>query len=218
MAVEPSRPLLSQQALVAAVVGTAWVALTDGAPSRAHVVQSATGDGSGKSAPVSLLPVTSSVEHPPAQGSGGCTVPAAATRPAFCVHVDQARGMTDVRVASAKAEKSTADGTWQVEVTLSPADRTRFAALTGSLADAPAPRSGFAIIIDGKLWGNSLVTSSITGGRLDIVGAHVGDRTGATAYDLARRLDPAGEWPPLGSLPRTVSEASAVRGGRRRSG
>ncbi|MFJ8035838.1 SecDF P1 head subdomain-containing protein [Streptomyces sp. NPDC096032] len=98
--------------------------------------------------------------------------------------------MTDVRVASAKAEKSTADGTWQVEVTLSPADRTRFAALTSSLAEAPAARNGFAVIIDGKLRGNPFVTSSITGGRLDIVGAHVGDLTGATAHDLARLLDP----------------------------
>ncbi|WP_432018743.1 hypothetical protein [Streptomyces sp. 1222.5] len=40
------------------------------------MVQAATGDGSGKAAPVSLLPVTSSVEHPWAQGSGGYTVPA----------------------------------------------------------------------------------------------------------------------------------------------
>ncbi|MGY4966042.1 hypothetical protein [Streptomyces sp. 900105245] len=62
--------------VAAAVVGTAWVALADRAPSRAHVVQAATGDGSDKAAPVSLLPVTSSVEHPWAQGSGGYTVPA----------------------------------------------------------------------------------------------------------------------------------------------
>ncbi|MEU4038884.1 SecDF P1 head subdomain-containing protein [Streptomyces collinus] len=161
-----------------------------GASPRAHVVQPATGDGTGKAAPIALLPVTSSVEHACSEGSGGYTVPATATRPAFCVHADRARGMTDVRVASAKAEKSTADGTWQVEVTLGPADRTRFAALTGSLADAPAPRNGFAIVIDGKLWGNPFVTSSITGGRLDVVGAHVGDLTDATAHDLARRLDP----------------------------
>jgi hypothetical protein len=176
--------------VAAAVVATAWAAVADGAPPRAHVVQPATGDGTGKAAPVSLLPVTSSVEHACAQGSGGYTVPATATRPAFCVHADRARGMTDVRVASAKAEKSTADGTWQVEVTLSPADRTRFAALTGSLAHAPAPRNGFAVVIDGKLWGNPFVTSSITGGRLDIVGPHVGDLTDATAHDLARRLAP----------------------------
>ncbi|WP_369254178.1 hypothetical protein [Streptomyces sp. R35] len=128
-------------------------------------------------------------EHACTQGSGGYTVHASAAHPAFCIRADRARGMTDVRVTSAKAEKSTIDGTWQVEVTLSPADRTRFAALTGSIAAAPSPRNGFAIVIDGKLWGNPYVTSSITGGRLEIVGAFVGDLTSATAHDLALRLD-----------------------------
>ncbi|MFG2267259.1 hypothetical protein [Streptomyces sp. NPDC048720] len=176
--------------VAAALVTTAWVAAADNAPSRAHVVQPAAGDGTGKVTPISLLPVTSSVEHACPEGSGGYTEPATATQPASCVHADRARGMTDVRVASAKAEKSTADGTWQVEVTLGPVDRTRFAALTGSLASAPLPRNEFAIIIDGELWGTPYVASAITGGRFEIVGAHVGDLTGATAHDLARRLDP----------------------------
>ncbi|MFF7981956.1 hypothetical protein ACFZDK_22980 [Streptomyces sp. NPDC007901] len=176
-----------------AVVATAWVAVADGATPRAHVVQPAAGGGtgnSGKAAPVSLLPVTSSMEHACTRGSGGYTVRATATQPAFCVRVDQARGMTDVHVTSAKAEKSVTDGTWQVEVTLSPTDRTRFAALTGSIAAAPAPRNEFAIVIDGKLRGRPYVTSSITGGRFEVVGAYVGDLTSATAHDLAQRLDP----------------------------
>ncbi|GGN63032.1 hypothetical protein GCM10011579_030840 [Streptomyces albiflavescens] len=176
----------------AAVVATAWVAIADGATQHAHVVQPAAG-GAGnteKAALISILPVTSSTEHACTRGGGGYTVHASATHPAFCVHADRARGMTDVRVTSAKAEKSTIDGTWQVEVTLSPADRTRFATLTGSIAAAPSPRNGFAIVIDGKLWGNPFVTSSITGGRLEIVGAFVGDLTSASAHDLALRLDP----------------------------
>ncbi|MFC7259366.1 SecDF P1 head subdomain-containing protein [Streptomyces lutosisoli] len=175
----------------AAVVATAWVAVADGATQHAHVVQPAAG-GTGnteKAALISILPVTSSTEHACTHGSGGYTVHASATHPAFCIRADRARGMTDVRVTSAKAEKSTIDGTWQVEVTLSSADRTRFAALTGSIAAAPSPRNGFAIVIDGKLWGNPYVTSSITGGRLEIVGAFVGDLTSATAHDLALRLD-----------------------------
>ncbi|MEU6087544.1 hypothetical protein ABZ865_12170 [Streptomyces sp. NPDC047085] len=179
--------------VAAAVVATAWVVVADGATPRAHVVQPAAGGGTGntgKAALISLLPVTSSMEHACTHGSGGYTVHATATYPAFCVHADRARGMTDVRVTSAKAEKSTIDGTWQVEVTLSPADRTRFAALTSSIAAAPSPRNEFAIVIDGKLWGRPYVTSSITGGRLEIVGAYVGDLTSATAHDLAHRLDP----------------------------
>ncbi|MGW0766848.1 SecDF P1 head subdomain-containing protein [Streptomyces sp. NPDC002676] len=178
--------------VAAAVVATAWVVVADGATPRAHVVQPAGGGtgNTGKAAPVSLLPVTSSMEHACTHDSGGYTVHATATQPAFCVHADRVRGMTDVHVTSAKAEKSTIDGTWQVEVSLSPADRTRFAALTSSIAAAPAPRNEFAIVIDGKLWGRPYVTSSITGGRFEIVGAYVGDLTSATAHDLAHRLDP----------------------------
>ncbi|MFE0387494.1 hypothetical protein ACFW1F_25915 [Streptomyces bungoensis] len=180
--------------VAAAMVATAWAAVADGAAPRAHVVEPAAGNGTANTrkaaVPVSLLPVTSSEEHACAQGSRGYTVRATATRPAFCVRADRARGMTDVRVAAAKAGKSTVDGTWQVEVTLGPADRTRFASLTGSLAAAPAPRNEFAIVIDGELWGNPYVASSITGGRFEIAGPHVGDLTSATAHDLARRLDP----------------------------
>ena len=86
--------------VAAAVVATAWVAVADGATPRAHVVQPATGGGThntGKAIPVSLLPVTSSVERVCTQGSGGYTVPATATQPAFCVHTDRAKGMTDAQ-------------------------------------------------------------------------------------------------------------------------
>ncbi|MGW3669072.1 SecDF P1 head subdomain-containing protein [Streptomyces sp. NPDC005141] len=175
----------------AAVVATAWVAVADGATQHGHEVQPAVG-GTGNTEEValmSILPVTSSSEHACAHGSGGYTVQASASHPAFCIRTDRARGMTDVRVASAKAGKSTIDGAWNVEVTLGSADRTRFAALTGSLATAPFPRNEFAIVIDGKLWDTPAVTSSITGGRLEIVGGAVRDLTSVTAHDLARRLD-----------------------------
>ncbi|WP_329550499.1 SecDF P1 head subdomain-containing protein [Streptomyces sp. NBC_00696] len=175
----------------AAVLATAWVAVADGATQRAHVVQPATGEtgNAEKVALISLLPVTSATEIACTPGGGGYTVHASATHPAMCVHADRARGMTDVRAASAKAARSTRIGTWRVEVTLSPADRTRFAALTGSLAANPAPRNEFAIVINGKLWGSPSVTASITGGRLVIVGVYDGDLSSATAHDLALRLD-----------------------------
>ncbi|WP_405669905.1 SecDF P1 head subdomain-containing protein [Streptomyces sp. NBC_01530] len=176
--------------VTAAVVATAWMAVADGATSRAHVVQPAAGGHTGKAAPVSLLPVSSATEHACTDASGGYTLHATATLPAMCVQTDRARGMTDVRVISAKAEKSTVDGTWQVIATLSPADRTRFASLTGSIASAPAPRNEFAIVIDNKLWGTPYVRGSITGGRFEIVRSYIGDLTSATAHDLAQRLDP----------------------------
>ncbi|MFF7565049.1 hypothetical protein ACFZB4_34440 [Streptomyces pseudovenezuelae] len=175
---------------VAAAVAAAWVAVPDGTSPRAHVVQPAAGDSTGKAALVSLLPVTSSTQHACAPGSSGYSVRASATQPGFCVQADRARGMVDVRVASAKAARSTLDGTWQVEVTFNSADRARFAALTGSLASAPPPRNEIAIVVDGKLWSTPYVASSITGGRIEIVGSYVGDLTSATAHNLARRLDP----------------------------
>ncbi|MEU1202180.1 hypothetical protein ABZ446_39010 [Streptomyces sp. NPDC005813] len=174
----------------AAVVATAWVAVADGANRPAHVVQPAA-EGTGnteRAALLSILPVTSESERACTHDSGGYTVHASATHPAYCIRADRARGMTDVRVTSAKAGKSS-DGTWQVEVTLSSADRDRLATLTGSIAAAPFPRNEFAIVIDGKLWGRPAVTSSITGGRLEIVGAFIGDLTSTTAHDLAHRLD-----------------------------
>ncbi|MEU1534286.1 SecDF P1 head subdomain-containing protein [Streptomyces fagopyri] len=178
----------------AAVVAIAWVAVTDGAARPAHVVQPAEGGtgNTGKAALLSILPVTSSAERACAPGSGGYTVHASATHSSLCVRADRAGGMTDVRVVSAKAEKGSVEGAWQVEVNLGPADRTRLATLTGSIATAPSPRNGLALVVDGKLRGVPYVSSSITGGRLEIVGAFDGDLTRAAAHDLALRLDPRG--------------------------
>ncbi|MFD4527628.1 hypothetical protein ACFWP7_27605 [Streptomyces sp. NPDC058470] len=175
----------------ALVVATAWVTVADGATQQAHRIQPAT-EGTGnteKGVLLSILPVTSSTEHACAPGSGGYTVEASETQPAFCVQADRAGGMTDVRAASAKAFESSVEGAWRVEVTLNSADRTRFAALTGSLASKPSPLNGLAIVIDGKLWGNPYVAASVTGGRLEIVGAFAGELTSATAHDLALRLN-----------------------------
>ncbi|MFF1303336.1 hypothetical protein [Streptomyces sp. NPDC058307] len=179
--------------VAAAAVATAWVAVADDAPPRANVIQPAEGDSTGntgKAALLSLLPITSATEQACKQGSGGYSVHASANHPQYCVQADRAKGMTDIQVASAKAVKSSIDGTWQVEVTLDSTDRTRFAALTGSIAPASAPRNGFAIVVDGKLWGMPFVSGSITGGRVEIAGAYSGDLTSATVHDLATRLDP----------------------------
>jgi hypothetical protein len=176
----------------AAVVAAAWVGLAHGPSHNAHVVQpAASGTGNTeKAAVIDILPVVSSTEHACARGSGGYTVHASADHPALCIRADRARGMTGVHAVSAKAVKGPVDGTGQVDVTLSAADRTRYAALTGSIATATAPRNGLAFVIDGKLWGNPYVNRSITVGRLEIVGAFAGDLTSATAHDLALRLDP----------------------------
>ncbi|MEU7717308.1 SecDF P1 head subdomain-containing protein [Streptomyces tibetensis] len=175
---------------LAAAVATAWVAVADDEPLRAHVVQPAEGGGTPKAATVSLLPVTSSTEGACTRAGGGYTVHPTETQPAMCVHADPAGGMSEVRVSSAKAEKGTVEGSWKVEATLTPTDRARFATLTRSLASAPPPRNEFAIVVDGKLWGTPMVATSLTGGRFEIVGPYDGDLTGTVAHDLAQRLDP----------------------------
>ncbi len=175
----------------AAVLATVWVAVADGATQRAHVVQPATGDtrNAEKAALISILPVTSATDNACTPGSGATPCPRARPTRRCASMPTGPGGMIDVHAASAKAARSTQIGTWRVEVTLGPADRTRFAALTGSIAANSAPRNEFAIVIDGKLWGRPYVNSSITGGRLDIVGVYDGDLTSATAHDLALRLD-----------------------------
>ncbi|MDH6455941.1 MULTISPECIES: hypothetical protein [unclassified Streptomyces] len=175
---------------LAAAVATAWVAVADDDPPRAHVVQPAEGRGAAKAATVSFLPVTSATERACTPAGSGYTVHRTETYPAMCIHADEAGGMSGVRVASAKAEKGTVEGSWGVEVTLTPADRTRFATFTGSLASAPLPRNEFAIVVDGKLWGTPMVSDAVTVGRIEIVGVYDGDLTSAMAHDLADRLDP----------------------------
>lgn len=172
--------------VVAAVVATAGVAVADGATRHVHVVQPAAG-GTGnteKAARISILPVTSVTEHACAHGSDGYTLRKTASSPASCVQVDRATGMTDVRVASAKADDSGPTGDWEVDLTLSPADRTHFADLTSTLASAAAPRNELAVVIDGKLRDVALVAAPLTEGRFEVAGG----LTSATAHDLALRL------------------------------
>jgi hypothetical protein len=172
--------------VAAAVVATAGVAVADGAARHVHLVQPAAG-GTGnteKAARISILPVTSFTLHACAHGSGGYTLRQTATSPAFCVQVDRAKGMTDVHVTSAKADDSGPAGDWEVDLTLSPADRTRLAALTGVVAAATVPRDELAVVIDGKLWDVPAVSAPLTGGRFSVAGG----LTSATAHDLALRL------------------------------
>ncbi|MFJ3643451.1 SecDF P1 head subdomain-containing protein [Streptomyces sp. NPDC090108] len=178
-------------AAAAAVLAVGWVAVADGPALRAQVVGPAAGDGPGLGVPLSVLPVASSVEHACSPGSGGYTVRSPAPQPPICVRTDRAAGMTDVHVTSAKASKPASEQHWTVQVTLSSADRTRFAALTGSIARAPAPRNEFAIVVDGELWGLPYVSTSIPGGRIEISGASAAGLTSASAHALAHRLAPS---------------------------
>lgn len=173
--------------IAVAVLATVGVAVASGATGHTNGTQPAAG-GTGPAALLSILPVSSDTERACVPGSGDYTVPAATTHPTYCVSVDRSRGMTGVRVASAKADRSTIDGTWQVEVTLGSPDRAHYTAFTGSLATHEFPTNEFALVVDGKLWGMPLVNRAITSGRIDIAGAFAGDLTSAAAHHLADRL------------------------------
>ncbi|SEG67960.1 hypothetical protein SAMN05216223_10846 [Actinacidiphila yanglinensis] len=169
--------------IAVAVLATVGVAVASGTTGHTNGTQPAA-EGTGPAALLSILPVSSVTERACVPGSGGFTVPAATNHPTYCVSVDRSRGMTDVRVASAKADRSATAGTWQVEVTFFPADRARYTAFTGSLATHEAPTNEFALVVDGKLWGTPLVDRAIT--SVDIVGW--GDLTSAATHHLADRL------------------------------
>ncbi|MFC1435459.1 hypothetical protein ACEZDB_32940 [Streptacidiphilus sp. N1-3] len=172
--------------VVAAVVATAGVAVADGATRHVHLVQPAAG-GTGrteKAARLSLLPVTSVTLHACTRGSGGYTLRENTPPTTMCVHVDPAKGMTDIRATSAKADNSGPSGLWEVDLTLGPADRTRLAALTATAAAATSPRNEVAVVIDGKLFSAPSVSATLTGGRFSLAG----NLTSASAHDLALRL------------------------------
>ena len=173
-------------AAIAAVVATAGVAVADGAMRHVNPAQPAAGltGNTEKAARFSILPVTSITERACAPGSDGYAVRATATSPATCVQVDRTTGMTDVRAASAKALNY--HGEWEVDLTLGPADRTRLADLTATLATAPAPRNEFAVVIDGKLQDVAYAAAPLTEGHITVTVA--GSLTSATAHDLALRL------------------------------
>ncbi|WP_328686016.1 SecDF P1 head subdomain-containing protein [Streptomyces sp. NBC_00343] len=168
----------------AAVLATAGVAVADGATLHAHPFRPSVG-GTGnaeKATRFSLLPVTSVKEQTCAPGSDGYPVRATATSPASCVQIDPAKGMTSIRAVSAKAHHSA--GGWEVDLTLSPADRTHLADLTSALAKAPVPRNEVAVVIDGELQDVTYIAAPLTKGHFAIAGG----LTSETAHNLALRL------------------------------
>ncbi|MFE2884634.1 hypothetical protein [Streptomyces sp. NPDC059272] len=170
--------------LVAAVIATVGVAVADGATMHAHPLRPSSG-GTGnveKSTRFSLLPITSVSDHACAPGSDGYTLNATTTSPATCVHVDRANGMADVRAVAAKAHHSAAG--WEVDLTLSPTDRTRLADLTDTLATATVPRNEIAVVIDGSLRNIVIIAAPLTNGHFAIAG----DLTSETAHELALRM------------------------------
>ncbi|MFJ8137352.1 SecDF P1 head subdomain-containing protein [Streptomyces sp. NPDC096013] len=169
--------------IAAAVIATVAVAVADGATLHAHPQRPSVGStgNAEKSTRFSLLPITSRTDHTCASGSDGYPVPTSMTSQASCVHVDRANGMTGVRAVSAKALNGPAG--WEVDLTLSPTDRTRLTDLTDTLATASPPHNELAVVIDGRLRNIVLIAAPLTKGHFSIA-----DLTSASAHDLALRM------------------------------
>ncbi|WP_214323783.1 SecDF P1 head subdomain-containing protein [Nonomuraea sediminis] len=122
-----------------------------------------------------LLPVLETSSVPCAAGT------VSALDGTSCYKLGQ--GMTGI--AAEKATAGLSGGTtWVVQVTLNNTDSAKFAALTSTLSQKPAPRNQLAIVIDGKVITAPAVTQPIPGPALEISGPF----TQKDATDLARRL------------------------------
>lgn len=122
-----------------------------------------------------LLPVLETSSTPCVAGTVG------ALDGTTCYKLGQ--GMTDISVEEATPGLS--GGTaWVVQVRLNNTDTDKFATLTSTLYQLPAPRNQLAVVIDGKVITAPAVTQPISGGALWISGTF----TKKDATDLARRL------------------------------
>ena len=85
-----------------------------------------------------------------------------------CFHLT-GTGMTVTTVRSAQVTRSGAGG-YVLELDLTPAQTSRFAALTGQLSGLPRPRDQLAAILGGRVIDHPEVHGTITGGQALIFG------------------------------------------------
>ena len=164
---------------VVAVTSISWIGWIGGAPT----VGPAAGNGTVRTGlQISFLPVVS-------VKAGACPVgggyPSAdGTRTAACYQLDRAAGLT-ATAPRAVATLSQSSDTWEVDLTLYGKDVPAFAALTATAADKTAPRNELALVVGGKVISAPRVSTSITGGHLQVSG----DFTKQSATDLAEQLN-----------------------------
>lgn len=164
---------------VAAVAATSigWIGGT-------HLAGPAAGTGTVRPAlQISFLPVVS--EKPGPCPAGGGYPSADRVEPVTCYQLDRAAGLTPT-ASRAVATRSQVTDVWQIEVTLYGRDVPAFAALTAAAADRnSAPGNELAVVVDGRVVSAPRVSTSITGGQLQVTG----DFTQQSAADLAKRLN-----------------------------
>ncbi|MEU5046585.1 protein translocase subunit SecD [Streptomyces griseorubiginosus] len=105
---------------------------------------------------------------------------------------------TEVKKAQAVFDTQTAAG-WQVTMTFNGKGASKFADITGKLAQNTQPLNEFGIVLDGQVVSSPTVSSSITGGNAQISGSF----TQEEAQSLANMLS-------YGALPLSFKEQSVT--------
>ncbi|WP_199821235.1 protein translocase subunit SecD [Streptomyces sp. NRRL B-3229] len=105
---------------------------------------------------------------------------------------------TEVKKAQAVFDTQTAAG-WQVTMTFNSKGASKFADITGKLAQNTQPLNEFGIVLDGQVVSSPTVSSSITGGNAQISGSF----TQEEAQSLANMLS-------YGALPLSFKEQSVT--------
>ncbi|GHD94308.1 protein translocase subunit SecD [Streptomyces naganishii JCM 4654] len=104
----------------------------------------------------------------------------------------------EVKKAQAAFDTQGASG-WQVQMTFNSKGSSKFADITGQLAQKPSPQNEFAIVLDDQVVSHPYVQTAITGGNAEISGHF----TQQEAQSLANMLS-------YGALPLTFKESSVT--------
>ncbi|MEU6376480.1 protein translocase subunit SecD [Streptomyces sp. NPDC046909] len=105
---------------------------------------------------------------------------------------------TEVKTAKAVYDTQTAAG-WQVTMDFNKSGASKFAKITGELAQNTQPQNEFGIVLDGEVVSSPYVSQSITGGQAQISGSF----TQEEAQSLANMLS-------YGALPLSFQEQSVT--------
>ncbi|MEU2225211.1 protein translocase subunit SecD [Streptomyces sp. NPDC018347] len=105
---------------------------------------------------------------------------------------------TEVKKAQAVFDTQGASG-WQVQMTFTKSGASKFADITGELAQKTQPQNEFGIVLDGEVVSSPFVQQSITGGQAEISGSFKQEE----AQSLANMLS-------YGALPLSFQEQSVT--------
>ena len=118
--------------------------------------------------PIQFRQVAAITDAPCPAGSGGLPGSLLGSGAPACFHLTGA-GMTVTTVRSAQVTRSGTGG-YVLELDLTPAEASRFAALTRQLSGLPGPRDELAVVIGGRVIDDPAVMGTITGGQTQIHG------------------------------------------------